>query len=357
MKLAKITILAIASMLALGNVSLAGAPQPAKDHLMILVAPKVDGDASKLVGPALVEQLAAHAVVLDGTIDYSLTSVGELSVSLVGHGAEPIRSFYCTASLIDQQAILTAAHCVDYRSGQGRAGDRFIVSRLNGRSLHTESFGVAAYKSLGSVPGAADLAIAALSRPVPNSIAVPIALSATKVATSVPAVVLGYGCIERETGVGAFTKRRAAITWPLGPNHPVLCKGDSGGPVLIQHNTGVEMVAVNSAYWEDPNDRLVAEQDIFAEVVTHGNEIRAAVASLLSGPPQTSTVPVLNPSPCWDLAGYNGCMSDCESKCAKCEGEAGCAGAWCGGGAEVVGCRRSCEGRKNLAVGATCFHI
>lgn len=62
------------------------------------------------------------------------------------------------------------------------------------------------------------------------------------------------------------------------------------------------------------------------------------------------------PSPCWDQAGYNGCMNSCNSHCdGDCNGNPGCMGAWCGDGEARIGCHRSCEGKKNAAITAGCW--
>ena len=62
---------------------------------------------------------------------------------------------------------------------------------------------------------------------------------------------VGYGCDNRATGGGAFTKRFIFGRWTgfgpyLGANASALCPGDSGGPLIA---SGGLIIGVNSGYF------------------------------------------------------------------------------------------------------------
>jgi hypothetical protein len=141
---------------------------------------------------------------------------------------------FCTASLISERVVLTAAHCVGYASYEGEEKQGWF--HVESSATESHDFDYDAFVSLGGGWGGDDIALLRLKTPVPGAIAKPAPL-----ATAVPSdrsnehvTIFGYGCSQRPGVFGGggwdeHSQKKQKIDFPMGPVRYV-CPGDSGGP-------------------------------------------------------------------------------------------------------------------------------
>ena len=151
---------------------------------------------------------------------------------------------FCTASVIAQDVVLTAAHCVSslsntqvfYRGGQ----DRLVLFDIASIAIHPEFRPKIGRKHLISI----DLALLRLDKPLPPAFK-PIELSSSgPVAGGQRFRIAGFGRASEDVS-GTSGVLRAGILAASGPKLPVhvfltdpdgaglgACTGDSGAPVL-----------------------------------------------------------------------------------------------------------------------------
>lgn len=197
----------------------------------------------------------------------------------------------CTATLIAPQVVLTARHCVGYTTCLDNTcaapyAGRFVIEDAQGR---TTSFNVTAFESYdrrGALEQGAfnteidyldtgradfwfsdDVAIARLDRPVPATLASPVALAPGELPRGEALTVWGYGCTARGS---SSDERKRYRDFAAGQRSNNLCPGDSGGPVTLGRGGAVRFV--NSAYLLS-RDAL----DIFGDV----NYFRALITNRL----------------------------------------------------------------------------
>ena len=196
--------------------------------------------------------------LLNGQITTDHPEVGKLS----GQGL-------CTATLIRPKLVLTAAHCIKYRSGAG-VYDPFYV---NGTAYR-----VVAGVSFGQYVGEADIAILELETQVIG--VTPASLSNGLPPNGTPAFIYGFGCQDR-SNIYAGHEEKQVIQFSLGEYTANLCPGDSGGPVFSNGS----IIGVNSGFEDVENG-----QDIFGQVAKYYNEL----TSHINGIEQVGLVHYLN---------------------------------------------------------------
>lgn len=165
---------------------------------------------------------------------------------------------FCTASVIAQDVILTAAHCVSnlsntrvfYRGGQ----KQLVLFDVASIAIHPEFRPKIGRKHLISI----DLALLRLAEPLPPAFK-PIELTGSgPVATGQPFRIAGFGRAD-ESVSGTSGVLRAGILVASGPKSPVLvwltdpdgaglggCTGDSGAPVLAIGQPALVAVAIRA---------------------------------------------------------------------------------------------------------------
>jgi len=165
---------------------------------------------------------------------------------------------FCTASVIAQDVVLTAAHCVSnlsntrvfFRGGQGQ----LVLFDVASIAVHPEFRPKIGRKHLISI----DLALLRLAGPLPATFQ-PIELTDSgPVATGQPLRMAGFGRAD-ESVSGTSGVLRAGILVASGPKSPVLvwltdpdgtglggCTGDSGAPVLAVGQPALVAVAIRA---------------------------------------------------------------------------------------------------------------
>ncbi len=236
-------------------------------------------------GVGLVALLGAGCVGGDLSQELSQSEEdGLLNGSVTSERPEIGRISGCTATLIAPNVAITAAHCVSYQTReQAGAYDNFTVDRANGRA---RSFVVERFRSFASEVGAQDIALLRLAQPVPPDVASPTTLATRPASRGEQVTIFGYGCTERRTESGSFTKRK--FTFDFGPSAN-LCPGDSGGPVVM--GTTGPLVLINSGYWTN-NGR-----DIFGEPTTFRQTLLDQIArwdSLYGAPALPESITLTN---------------------------------------------------------------
>lgn len=133
----------------------------------------------------------------------------------------------CTATLIDPQSVVTAAHCVGYRTGT--VSGTFRID-LGPSVSDRRSYSVLEAKSYGDGVGKDDVAIVRLASPVPASVAVPLAIScAGGISNGERVTMYGYGC--RNTEGDSYSGRKQRFVTDFDQTI-YSCPGDSGGPII-----------------------------------------------------------------------------------------------------------------------------
>jgi hypothetical protein len=175
-----------------------------------------------------------------GTLSFMDPAVGQLNVPGVGS---------CTASLVDPQAIVTAAHCVGYRTG-AMSG----TFRIDLGANSSQTFDIAEAKSFGSGVGNDDVAVVRLSSAVPSNVAVPFKLSFSAVISMGQRVTMyGYGCRTARGDSYSGQKQRLETNYS---GKLYSCFGDSGGPLIVStlqpgHTGGYRTISKVFSGWTE----------------------------------------------------------------------------------------------------------
>lgn len=146
----------------------------------------------------------------------------------------------CTATLVAQDVVITASHCVGYNT-------RTNIGNYNTFTLDNgQRYTVNRYRSFSRELGEDDIALLGLSEMVPLEVATPAPMARETPEQGTSLTVFGYGCTQIG-GRGDGQKRKA--TYAQGDVAAHLCPGDSGGPVFNDETGAV--ARINSGYWFD----------------------------------------------------------------------------------------------------------
>lgn len=224
------------------------------------VADDVSGDDSSLVG---------------GKLTFERPEIGRITTR-AGKA--------CTATLIADNVIVTAAHCFDWQTKDtpGTWIGRFFIER-SANDLNVFTFdAIISYTSSGKL-GEDDVAVARLMRHIPSTLAVPatLATSTPTDASNTPVTIYGFGCQNRPDGNGnPSTKPEPNLgekqkrEFPMGPIRWT-CPGDSGGPTSITKTGAIFRVSSMLYYTEFFG---IGAPDDFGNLVKRRSTILAQVA-------------------------------------------------------------------------------
>jgi hypothetical protein len=165
---------------------------------------------------------------------------------------------FCTASIITQDVVLTAAHCVSNLSNTRVffRGDhsQLVLVNIASIAVHPEFRPKIGRKQLISI----DLALLRLAEPLPATFKPIELMDAGPVATGQPFRLAGFGRAD-ESVSGTSGVLRAGILVASRPKSPVLvwltdpdgtglggCTGDSGAPVLAIGQPALVAVAIRA---------------------------------------------------------------------------------------------------------------
>jgi len=200
----------------------------------------------------------------EGLVGGAPLATGEIARSVIGivgpHG------FFCTATAIANDLVLTAGHCM-------RPGPNYKVA-YRAKSGSREFFDIAVWQrppqftEVAKKRVTADLAILKLTSPLPGDIGIAaLGLKAPSIWPGDHFTVIGGGVAVkglRETGINRvadlvatapFTSLQVRLVDPSG--NPVTigaCFGDSGSPVFQTQPDGTKIIAVVS--WAGSNTKM-----------------------------------------------------------------------------------------------------
>jgi len=172
----------------------------------------------------------------------------------------------CTATLIAPQIVITAAHCVDYRTSEEGHSEHYGYFVIDRENRSPAWYAIDKVKSFGFQPGADDFALLRLEAPVDSAHATPTEISYGDTGYGSQVTIFGYGCTDRTARNGSGVKRRFETRYDESFN---LCPGDSGGPVVLGHDGPV--LLINSAYY------VRSGKDIFARPYQLRSEIETQI--------------------------------------------------------------------------------
>ncbi len=171
----------------------------------------------------------------------------------------------CTATLIRDNVVLTAAHCVGFgaNDGRGAALGNFIVFRDD---EHYHQFAFDAFVSFGHDFNAGDtpandVALLRLTERVAEGLARPVALATRKPGVDEGVSLFGFGCGDPQVQQDADRGKKQKVSFFHGQTSD-LCPGDSGGPTLLDGEGSV--FQVNST-----------GSEVFGDVVLHRASLEA----------------------------------------------------------------------------------
>jgi hypothetical protein len=260
------------------------------------------GGCSTLVGPRPKESLTPvlPAARLSPTEEVemllepslSLASAGDAVVRLVGP------QLTCSGTLIDEDLVLTAHHCVVEREEAGGYTRRLVASsslqiELGGDYLPWGNVGVSAILAppCGETGGAGDIAVLVLERKLVGVATMTLRKAPPKAGDLVDPIGFGrcalspQGIVRRQREGG----RVGAISRTTFEVQASVCPGDSGGPAIDRRTR--EVVGVVSLSAMD-HDEATRARSVFARV--DGVASLAAYARAMADGAELGDLPPLN---------------------------------------------------------------
>lgn len=252
---------------------------------------------------ALIGAMALSAVI--GAVAAPMSaSAMELHPSIVGgapvRGNDPIAKSIvalkaggalCTGSIIDDDLIVTAAHCVD--GAVSKMSVVFGLSASDGKTARVVGKEVPAeYSGHATGRDQYDIALIRFEGPLPSGYRKAKLLSAGAELSNGDRVVLaGYGITDALAGTGSGELRKTAVKIKdagFARTEVLLdqtegtgaCHGDSGGPAFVEEGGALAVWGVtNRAYPNDAPDDC-AHESVYTDIRAHSEWLGKAAARL-----------------------------------------------------------------------------
>jgi hypothetical protein len=237
-----------------------------------------------------------------------------------------LNGYACTATVVAPRVLLTAAHCVEHRSGP-EDGWFYVADGSGAIVAGGPAAPIVESRSFGGWLGEHDLALLRLGADIPGGTPIaPIASAEPRDGERVRAYGFGRdgGGWECSWGAtGRRQKRVAEIEWPIWLLDSYGCPGDSGGPSF---NGAGEIVAVTSS------GNPFGTFSTAGLPVRRRGELSTQIAAWSGGggsAGEESHPPAGDPAA--PACGDGACNGD--EACGSCETDCGACGPWCGDGA------------------------
>jgi hypothetical protein len=171
---------------------------------------------------------------------------GVVSLDIAGD-ANPV----CTATLVGQQVLLTAAHCA--------AGGDFVTFHIGTKTFRAKMTPSPLYDARGDStappdPQSLDLALGLVESPVDSADPIPVGGTPVK---GMDLILMGYGCTSptgKTTNDGILREGSSELAQVQDvelvsyfPTGATLCYGDSGGPSFVRGQDGeTDLLGIHS---------------------------------------------------------------------------------------------------------------
>lgn len=237
----------------------------------------------------------------------------------------------CTATLVSETVMVTAAHCIydAYVTGPIGGTAFFGPSRSEGDSVEIEDL-IPHRLYRPQFVREADVGIVRLAEPPPGDIA-PMAWNSEALDEALlgaGVTLVGFGVTDGEDQTGAGVKRMVDLTLDevageqllgIGDDLQNICQGDSGGPTILDIDGTLTVIAVSSFGSNFCQNRsFVTRTDVFSEFIDE-------VVQAWSGPCQNDLNCVTEgcgtfPDPDCGICGLEGvCGQDCPFQDLDCQ--------------------------------------
>lgn len=163
--------------------------------------------------------------------------------------------FACTATVVGETAVITAAHCLDEQT-------KATIKLADGTSI---SLNCEAHPSFNSTSLTFDVAMCLITQKLPSSLPFEsVNLDAQDLVPKRSLFLLGYGCRDVTTQAKSGQLYGGLSSIGVLPSHPgdhiktkggvVICPGDSGGAAYALADAGQpfgprSIIGLNSGYW------------------------------------------------------------------------------------------------------------
>lgn len=228
---------------------------------------------------------SADAAIVGGSATTEPEAIAKSVVAVVSQKGDG--QSLCTGTLLGQDIVLTAAHCVD-----GEPQHLKIVFNLNIHQATEENVRLAdAYVqnerwSRPTAEGRGDLALIHFEGGIPAGFrAVKLAPKTFKVEKGMPVLFAGYGVTngQRERGAGQLRETETAVVGDYsstevltdGRKHGV-CFGDSGGPAFVVQDSKIVQWGIASSV----TSRSCNDLSIHTSVMPYLSWIRLKIRDL-----------------------------------------------------------------------------